>query len=89
MPRLVVHMLLIPSITMDSDLALFSLQMQGDEEDDQDDQERMQATAALLLIILIGAQESQTTRIHNRHLPRLYLCRDQLLPDPRVEMPWQ
>ncbi len=68
MPRLVVLVLLVPSIAMDSDLALFSLQMQADEEDDQDDQERMLAAAALLLIIIIGAQESRTTRIHNCHL---------------------
>lgn len=73
---------------MDSDLALLALQLQADDADDRDYQEAS-AAAALLLIISLGAQESKRTRAHRRHPSRLYLCRHQLMPDPRGSTPWQ
>ncbi len=74
---------------MDSDLAYLYLQMQADEEDDLDDQEGRVAAAALLLLITVEVEELRRSRARQRNSSRLYLCRPQLLPDPRGSTPWQ
>lgn len=74
---------------MDSDLALLYVQMQADKNNELDDQERKRMALALLLILALGAEESRQLRIRQRHPSRLYLCRPQLLCDPRGNTPWQ
>ncbi|KAJ7194857.1 hypothetical protein GGX14DRAFT_402074 [Mycena pura] len=39
--------------------------------------------------VLLGALEARRRRAERRRHSRLYLCRPQLLPNPRVETPWQ
>ncbi|KAJ7192487.1 hypothetical protein GGX14DRAFT_406285 [Mycena pura] len=39
--------------------------------------------------ILLGALESRRLRAARRQQSRLYLCRPQLLPNPRIDTPWQ
>ncbi|KIK32391.1 hypothetical protein CY34DRAFT_19081 [Suillus luteus UH-Slu-Lm8-n1] len=68
------------------DLAVQFLLLNGDEADLFDDDDGTQVLAAALIAgIKISQQESIDTR--NPH--RLYLCRPQLLPNPRVDTPWQ
>jgi len=45
--------------------------------------------AALAQLVLVGADESRLRRAACCHDHRRYLCRSQLLPDPRVNTPWQ
>jgi hypothetical protein len=72
---------------MDID-AYFLLQTVNEMEDDDDemDLERL-ATAAG--IILLGAEEACILHAERRKNSRLYLCRPQLLPNPRLDTPWQ
>lgn len=68
------------------DLAVQFLLLNGDEADLFDDDDGAQVLAAALIAgIKISQQESIDTR--NPH--RLYLCRPQLLPNPRIDTPWQ
>ncbi len=55
---------------------------------DNDDSEAL-ACQATLAILLIGVIMSRSAQNEQRRLHRLYLCRSQLLPDPRGVTPWQ
>jgi hypothetical protein len=75
---------------MDSCDTEFMLLKAMEEEDDmlaEDDLYTKQifATAALLVL----AESSHQARIDRRNEKRNYLCRAQLLPNPRVGTPWQ
>lgn len=61
---------------------------QTNEEDAEEDEEEIMRAAAAALICA-GAEESRLARIRNRLPSRLYLCRPQLLPNPRINTPWQ
>lgn len=67
-------------------IMLHSQILDADAEEDEDEEGNIDATAATLL--LYGAEESRLARIQRRHPRRLYLCRPQLLPDPRVDTPF-
>ncbi|KAJ7620757.1 hypothetical protein DFH06DRAFT_1143861 [Mycena polygramma] len=71
---------------MDID-ASFLLQMLQMEEEDNDEDREMAGTAAAVL--LLGAEEARRLRPERRTQSRLYLCRPQLLPNPRFDTPWQ
>jgi hypothetical protein len=58
------------------------------EEDMADETLFCQATAAAMIIYL-GAEQSRLLRAERRQPSRLYLCRPQLLPNPRINTPWQ
>jgi hypothetical protein len=64
------------------------LQQLEDEEEEmvQDSQTRM---AVALAVVHVGAEEAHQLHVQRRQPSRLYLCRDQLLPNPRVGTPWQ
>lgn len=57
-------------------------------EDEWSDDEDMEL-AALATLVLVGADESRLRRAARRHDHRRYLCRSDLLPDPRENTPWQ
>ncbi|KAG2130663.1 uncharacterized protein EDB93DRAFT_1263357 [Suillus bovinus] len=40
-------------------------------------------------VVLVGAEQTRQERINRRQPQRLYLCRTQLLPNPRLSTPWQ
>lgn len=54
--------------------------------DEDDSQYRLAALAALLVC---GAEEARLRRIDRRSKTRFYLCRPELLPNPRLDTPWQ
>ncbi|KAG6848622.1 hypothetical protein H0H93_015417 [Arthromyces matolae] len=56
------------------------------EDDEMEEQER---AAALMTIMIAGALEAREIQNARRRAHRLYLCRRELLPDPRSETPWQ
>ncbi|TFY80401.1 hypothetical protein EWM64_g3612 [Hericium alpestre] len=70
------------------DLGLQHLLSQMEEEDYLEEEQALRA-AAMIAILIYGAEEARLSRIRRRHPSRLYLCRPQLLPDPRGETPWQ
>ena len=70
------------------ELTLHWLQMEANEEEEEAEDYAMEA-AATTLLIYIGAEESRLARARNRQPNRLYLCRPQLCPNPRVGTPWQ
>lgn len=72
---------------MDLDACFFLQQAQEMDEEDWEDQRQLTGTACA--VILGGAEESRKLRIERRKPNRLYLCRPQLLPNPRVDTPWQ
>jgi hypothetical protein len=49
----------------------------------------IEAQGALGLVLILGAEESRKSRARRRNPSRLYLCRPQLLPNPRTLTPWQ
>ena len=53
-----------------------------EEEDDT-------AAAALFAIITTSILEAREARNEQRQRHRLYLCRQELIPDPRAGTPWQ
>jgi hypothetical protein len=55
--------------------------------DDDNEDEDMFAT--VLVIILLHILEGRATRIQRRNANRLYLRRQDLLPNPRTGTPWQ
>ncbi|KAJ7474056.1 hypothetical protein FB451DRAFT_1035184 [Mycena latifolia] len=57
-----------------------------EEEEAEADWELAGAASAL---ILIGAEEARRLRAERRKPSRLYLCRPQLLRNPRFGTPWQ
>lgn len=52
---------------------------------DDDDE----ATSLCLVIFLLGIVEARATRVRRRNVNRLYLRRQDLLPNPRIGTPWQ
>ena len=70
-----------------SDAMLIAVSQAEAEEDLSEDEEYQQALAAAAIIG--GVEIAQEIRIARWHLHRLYLCRPQLLPNPRMNTPWQ
>lgn len=70
------------------DLVLLQLQMAEDQED-QDEEDRMMQAMAVTAPIVAGAKQSCLNCAQNCLPSRLYLCRPQLCPNPRVGTPWQ
>jgi len=66
---------------------LDGLNLEEWEQEIDDDQEAL--AAAALSVIVIGTMESHRRRVQQRHPSRLYLCRPQLLPNARINTPWQ
>ncbi|KAG2366072.1 hypothetical protein BDR07DRAFT_1607132 [Suillus spraguei] len=71
---------------MDDSSAVQQLLLDKDEAEHFDDDERLMVLAAA---IIAGSEVSQQERIDTRHPHRLYLCRPQLLPNPRINTPWK
>ncbi|KAG2359391.1 hypothetical protein BDR07DRAFT_1611380 [Suillus spraguei] len=71
---------------MDDSFAVQQLLLDKDEAEHFDDDERLMVLAAA---IIAGSEVSQQERIDTRHPHRLYLCRPQLLPNPRINTPWK
>jgi hypothetical protein len=66
----------------------FFLQTQSEmEEDNAEEDWEIVATAAA--IIWLGAEEARILCAECRQQSWLYLCRPQLLPNPRFDTPWQ
>ncbi|KAJ7233613.1 hypothetical protein B0H12DRAFT_1076556 [Mycena haematopus] len=57
------------------------------EEDNLEEDWEMAAAGAA--VIWLGAEEAHILRAERRQQSRLYLCRPQLLPNPRFDTPWQ
>lgn len=64
-------------------LFMVSLTHLNDLEDNDD------ALAAAFCIILFGVIEAHTTRIRCHNINQLYLCHQDLLPNPWIGTPWQ
>jgi hypothetical protein len=58
-------------------------------EMEEDDEEDLEQVATLTAVILTGAEEVRILCAERRKQSRLYLCQPQLLPNPRVNTPWQ
>ncbi|KAL0946034.1 hypothetical protein HGRIS_012309 [Hohenbuehelia grisea] len=56
---------------------------------DDDGEELLQAQALCALTLLVGVLEAHEQSVRRRNPSRLYLCRPQLLPNPRIGTPWQ
>ncbi|KAG1885953.1 hypothetical protein F4604DRAFT_1917639 [Suillus subluteus] len=76
-----------PLMDHHDDLAIQYLLLDEDEAELQfDDDERAWVLAAA---IIGGSEVARQDRIDTRHPHHLYLCRPQLLPNPRMNTPWQ
>ena len=58
-------------------------------EDKADEDEEYYTSAASAAAVLAMAEAGHQIGIENRHQTWLYLCRSQLLPNPRSNTPWQ
>ena len=72
---------------MDEEGHLLLQQLEDEEEEMVQDSEMRIAVA--LALIHIGAEEAHQLRVRRRQPSRLYLCCDQLLPNPRFGTPWE
>jgi hypothetical protein len=72
---------------MDPDTYFYLQHMREIEDDDRNDELQLAGLAAAILSL--KAEEARQLRIQRRKPNRLYLCRPQLLPNPRVDTPWQ
>ena len=54
-----------------------------EEDEEVAEEERVLQAAAAAMIIYLGAEEYQALRAQRRQPSRLYLCRPQLMSDPR------
>ena len=61
------------------------------EDEEVAEEERVLQAAAAAMIIYLGAEEYRALRAERRQSSRLYLCRPQLMSDPRDPSgsPWQ
>ena len=66
----------------------FLMQMEIEDEVVQDELDNGSAAAAAVIMVL-GAEEASRLRAERRKPSRLYLCRPHLLPNPRIDTPWQ
>ncbi|KAG2084691.1 WD40-repeat-containing domain protein [Suillus discolor] len=73
---------------MDSDDLIIQSLKNGAELQQQEDDDK-EAALAIAATILVGVELARQDRIENRQPRRLYLCRPQLLPNPRKDTPWQ
>jgi hypothetical protein len=71
---------------MDDLLLQYALVNDDEEMDVLDDEDNTRMVAATLIT---GVELSRLDRIESRNPGRLYLCRAQLLPNPRLNTPWQ
>ena len=55
----------------------------------QPNEEDLEMRAALACVLVLGIEDARTQRARRRNESRLYLCRPQLMPFPRVESAWQ
>ncbi|KAI0350175.1 hypothetical protein OH77DRAFT_1464227 [Trametes cingulata] len=61
-----------------------------DDSSDEEYEEELEEHALLAAAIAVfGAEMNRQRRIERRFPRRRYLCRAQLLPDPRADTPWQ
>ncbi|KAG1734512.1 hypothetical protein EDB19DRAFT_1102084 [Suillus lakei] len=67
------------------DLAIQYLLLNEDEAELFDDEGAQVLAAALIA----GIEVTRQHHIDTRNPRRLYLCRPQLLPNPRINIPWQ
>ncbi|KAF5376888.1 hypothetical protein D9615_007221 [Tricholomella constricta] len=68
-------------------LCILQLLAEEEEEDRVEDDLRILQAAAAGALIYLAASESRQQR--NQRRQRLYLTRNELLPDPRRDTPWQ
>ncbi|KAL0948710.1 hypothetical protein HGRIS_008844 [Hohenbuehelia grisea] len=62
-------------------------QINDDEEDMEVEEEHdMEALAAF---VSYAQEQAHKTRVTQRNATRRYLCHSQLLPNPRINTPWQ
>ena len=64
-------------------------QEEEDEEGDLEQELEQSAALAAVALMVIGAEESRRLRVEHRQPSWLYVCRPQLLPNPRKDTPWQ
>ncbi|KAJ7752328.1 hypothetical protein B0H16DRAFT_1837427, partial [Mycena metata] len=63
--------------------------MARDLEEEEEEEDAREQAAAAAACILLGAEEARQMRAERRQKTRLYLCRPQLLRNPRFDTPWQ
>jgi hypothetical protein len=59
------------------------------EEEEEEEEEELSSRAALVCLILLGAEQSRSRRADRRRETRQRLLRIDLLPNPRLDTPWQ
>lgn len=58
------------------------------DESTADDEHRSRQ-AALAALLVLGAEHAHSARLNQRANTRFYLCRPELVPNPRFATPWQ
>lgn len=70
-----------------ADYLYLQSQVVEEENNQQDYQDALLALSAAMIVV--GGNQTNELRAARRSETRQYLCRDQLLPDPRQNTPWQ
>ncbi|KAF8222912.1 hypothetical protein L208DRAFT_1412683, partial [Tricholoma matsutake] len=53
------------------------------------DQEVVDHAVSAIALALVGVEHAHQLRVQQHQPSHLYLCRGQLLPNPRIGTPWQ
>ncbi|KAJ7461179.1 hypothetical protein FB451DRAFT_1181518 [Mycena latifolia] len=71
------------------DIDAYILAQQDKDMEEEEAEADWELAGAASALILIGAEEARRLRAERRKPSRLYLCRPQLLRNPRFGTPWQ
>lgn len=71
------------------DPALFLMIQAAEIEEEEIADEEATQDILILATLVTGVEEACQACIDHRNDNRLYLCRPQLLPNPRIDTPWQ
>jgi hypothetical protein len=71
------------------DEALFVMMLEQEIDDEETEEADRYQTLTTVALIVMGIEVGRLSQIERRNISRLYLCRPQLLPNPRNGTPWQ
>lgn len=60
-----------------------------EQQEEEEEEELAELAIGMMAMVQIGAEEARRLRAERRLIHRTYLTRPDLLPNPRVDTPWQ
>jgi hypothetical protein len=71
------------------DEAVLAMMLEQEVDDEETEEVDRYQTLTTIALIVVGTEVGRLSRTERRNISRLYLCRPQLLPNPRDSTPLQ